>query len=176
MPGHFNSNFLLTTVTLLVILLGISSPVLSLPYPPRTVPIQKQKGQTSGRYTVKLKHGVNVSHFIEERKITNSVTELPFFDSFFAPLQASQLTELSHDPNVIWIAEDGVIAEAVTRPTLYWGLSRLTNSYKIRQGFSSMSTLKSDNQGDGRGVDIYILDSGEFLQIINFAHAHTTFQ
>ncbi|KAG6811968.1 hypothetical protein H0H92_005072 [Tricholoma furcatifolium] len=160
MPGHFNSNFLLTTAALLVILLGISSPVLSLPYPPRTVQIQKQKGPTSGRYTVKLKHGVNVSHFIKERNITNSVTELPFFDSFFAPLQASQLTELSHDPNVTWIAEDGVIAKAVTRQR------QVPPDYKL--------CPRSYNFADVfKGHDIYN-EQPEFTNRVNWGPTYST--
>ncbi|KAG5651131.1 hypothetical protein H0H81_009764 [Sphagnurus paluster] len=122
--------------------------------------VQKFEGETTGRYIVKLKDGVAKSTVFGTKKVklTHDWTLLNGFASDF---DAATLESLRANPNVEYIAEDGIMHTMATQTNAPWGLARLSSVSKLtNQDTSALTYSYTYDDSAGAGVDIYIVDTG----------------
>jgi len=146
--------------------LAIAAPVFAAPT--TLAPLKKFKGETTGRYIVKLKDGVAKS------TVTGTLRKAATHDwdiinAFAAELDDSALNELRASPHVEYIEEDGIMHAFVTQTNAPWGLGRLVSNTKLSStNTNALTYTYTYDASAGSGVDVYIVDTGVYT-------SHSTF-
>ncbi|KAG5633832.1 hypothetical protein H0H81_004981 [Sphagnurus paluster] len=133
--------------------IALAAPAFAAPTAP-THAVQKFQGATTGRYIVKLKDGVAKSAVFGTKKVklTHDWTLLNGFASDF---DAATLESLRTNPNVEYIAEDGIMHITATQNNAPWGLARLSSASKLTNQDTSALTYSytyDDSAGSDTGV------------------------
>ncbi|KAG6887663.1 hypothetical protein C0995_013688 [Termitomyces sp. Mi166 len=150
------------------------------------VPVEKVKGETSGRYIVRLKPGVNQSSFFDATNIvtTYNWTVINGFagdlryshrDNPFNQIQGEftedQIDTLHAHDDVESITEDGItrLAAVETQNNATWGLARLSSVEKLTNQDPTLHDCQFIYETSaGLGVDIYVMDTGIYLDHTEF--------
>ncbi|KAI0361573.1 serine protease [Trametes cingulata] len=134
--------------------------------------VEKFAGQTKPHsYIVKLKDGVAKESHLEwlaanhgdSSTITHPEWESKVLHGFAGTFGADALNALRANPDVEYIAEDGIfhINAAVTQTNAPWGLQRISQTAKLsKQDTSALTYTYTYDSSAGSGVDIYIVDTG----------------
>ncbi|KAG5636054.1 hypothetical protein H0H81_009251 [Sphagnurus paluster] len=152
---HFLTS-IVATITLAVPI--FASPVL-------LHPIQKFDGEITGKYIVKLKNGIPLANVLGQlvgARITHS--DWTIINAFAGELDDVSLALLRVSPDVEYIVQDGVRRAFATQTqrNAPWGLSRIDQSASLtNRNTNSLSFSYIYDDSAGRGVDIYIVDTGE---------------
>ncbi|KAG6831207.1 hypothetical protein H0H87_005923 [Tephrocybe sp. NHM501043] len=132
--------------------------------------IEKYDGKTTGRYIVTLKPDVPKSTFFETTR-TSATHDWTLINGFAGELSAEQLEALRIHKDVESISEDGVVRplEIITQDNAPWGISRLSWSESFAgQNESSLDFVYAYDDTAGSGVDIYIVDTGVYVNHTEF--------
>ncbi|TFK74458.1 peptidase 1 [Pluteus cervinus] len=128
-----------------------------------------------GKYVVQLKQNTSFGSQFKNLNlnITHDWSASSGFNGFAGYFNSDALRKLLQLPDVEAIAEDGLMysqsAQATTQTNAPWGLARLSTSSRLSNQNSSASTFSySYNQPAGAGVDIYVLDTGVYVQQTEF--------
>ncbi|CDO71600.1 hypothetical protein BN946_scf184911.g70 [Trametes cinnabarina] len=122
-------------------------------------------------YIVKLKDGVDKSvhldwltaHHGHGATVTHPEWESNVLHGFAGILDENALNALRANPDVEYIAEDGIvhINAAVTQTNAPWGLQRISQTAKLSsQNTNALTYTYTYDSSAGSGVDIYIVDTG----------------
>ncbi|KAM6490387.1 serine protease [Amanita muscaria] len=159
---HFNSAALA--------LLALVVPVLCIPTGLLTV--ESANGRTSGKYIVTLKKGVNKADLFSQAKTFNVTHEWDIINGFAGHCDDSTLDYLRAHSDVESIAEDGILRlySTALRTNAPWGLQRMCQANPLRETDPNALTYSYlYDSSAGKGVDIYILDTGIYT-------GHSSFQ
>ncbi|KAJ7257150.1 serine protease [Mycena rebaudengoi] len=158
--------------------LALVVPALAAVVPLKTVIKVAEKKE--GSYIVTLMDGTVRTSAYEGTTYTYD----SLFNGFAANLDADALDALRADPSVASIEEDGVsrTLSIVTQTNAPWGISRVGQDEKLN-GTSVTAlnyTYTYDDEAAGNGVDVYVIDTGVFIEHAEFegrAHdnGHGTF-
>ncbi|OSD03397.1 serine protease [Trametes coccinea BRFM310] len=134
--------------------------------------IERYAGETKPQsYIVKLKDGVEKSahldwlaaHHGDGATVTHPEWESDVLHGFAGTFNADALNALRANPDVEYIAEDGIvhINAAVTQTNAPWGLQRISQTAKLSsQNTNALTYTYTYDSTAGSGVDIYIVDTG----------------
>ncbi|KAM6496331.1 serine protease [Amanita muscaria] len=159
---HFNS--------VALALLALVVPVLCIPTGLLTV--ESANGQTSGKYIVTLKKGVNKADLFSQAKTFNVTHEWDIINGFAGHCDDSTLDYLRAHSDVESIAEDGIASldNVLVQTNAPWGLQRMCQANPLRETDPNALTYSYlYDSSAGKGVDIYILDTGIYT-------GHSSFQ
>ncbi|KIM37988.1 hypothetical protein M413DRAFT_448033 [Hebeloma cylindrosporum] len=148
------------------VLLAVSLvlPSLAAPSPLRSV--ERYGGQTSGKYIVKFKKGISRKDWIAKLNLHSKVVDWDVLNGFAGALDENTLNSLRLSEDVEYISEDGIMHTMATQTNAPWGLQRISQAAKLSSTSTSALTYTyTYDDSAGRGVDIYIVDTG-----INTAH------
>ncbi|KXN84282.1 hypothetical protein AN958_12788 [Leucoagaricus sp. SymC.cos] len=135
------------------------SPILAAPST-KLHTVEKYDGETTGRYIVTFKSGVN-KYALNLAGVTHTWDGT--LNGFAGQFDEETVDSLRSNPDVETITEDGVMHTFVTQANAPWGLSRLSSSTKLRnQDTSALTFSYTYDASAGSGVDIYIVDTGVF--------------
>ncbi|GLB43121.1 putative peptidase S8 family protein [Lyophyllum shimeji] len=122
--------------------------------------VQEYKGAKTGKYIVKLKHGVSKEAIFGQFKIANITGEWTLFNAFASHLSAEALKSLRASCDVEYIAEDGIAHTSVTQINAPWGLEHISHTGVSNYSPNTLNHYYTYNEPAGAGVDIYIVDTG----------------
>ncbi|KAG5732406.1 Subtilisin-like serine protease pepC [Termitomyces sp. T112] len=146
-----------------IILLVFPSPGLS------ACQIQSSKGKTTGRHIVKLKPNVKMSTFLKSANV-NTTFQWEDLHAFGGEMTQSQIAALCNNDDVRSISEDGVFETSASTYTVQkdarWNLARLTASHNLAADKRFPPYYYQPSAV--AGVDIYILDTGVYLEHNDF--------
>ncbi|KAF5344821.1 hypothetical protein D9756_011091 [Leucocoprinus leucothites] len=127
-------------------------------------------GEKTGRLLVTLKSGVSRSSVLRQLGQNVTVThEWDLINGFAGHLDDETLMALRANPDVLTIAEDGMVYAQITQTNAPWGLSRLSAMSKLaNQDTDALDFTYTYNTNPGAGVDIYILDTGIYTEHSEF--------
>ncbi|GLB43175.1 putative peptidase S8 family protein [Lyophyllum shimeji] len=126
--------------------------------PPLLHSIQKANGETSGKYIVKLKHGVSKDDIFSQLNVENVTEQWTLINGFASRLSADDLNTLRASPDVEYIAEDGIVRTSFIQYNAPWGLDRISHkSLFFNRNPDTLNHQYRYNPPAGRGVDIYIV-------------------
>ncbi|KAG5634525.1 hypothetical protein H0H81_001652 [Sphagnurus paluster] len=149
-------------LTAVLAAVALAVPAIAAPSPLHTV--QKFQGQTTGKYIVKLKEGASKASVLGEARLSKpSHADWTIINGFASELSAEALQALRANPNVEYIAEDGIMhtTEVVTQTNAPWGLSRLSAASRLAsQDTNALTYSYSHDSSAGAGVDVYVVDTG----------------
>ncbi|KAM6496408.1 serine protease [Amanita muscaria] len=132
--------------------------------PTGLIPVQSANGQTSGKYIVTLKNGVNKADLFSQAKTFNVTHEWDIINGFAGHCDDPTLDYLRAHSDVESIAEDGImtINSLATQRNAPWGLERISqpNPVHATGDPNSLTFSYTYDSSAGKGVDIYVLDSG----------------
>lgn len=151
----------------LAVLLAASS-TFAAPSPLRDV--ERYAGATSGKYLIKLKPGVSKRSWINRLKL-NSAVDWDVVNGFASNLDQNALNALRASDDVETIAEDGIMhtTAAVSQDNAPWGLQRISQVDKLpRTATGELTYNYIYDESAGTGVDIYIVDTGVFVNHTDF--------
>ncbi|KAM6496366.1 serine protease [Amanita muscaria] len=141
--------------------------------PSSSLTVEKANGQTSGKYIVTLKEGIDKTSLVSHVKTTAHVTdEWSVINGFAAHLDTATLDFLRAHSDVASIAEDGMMSidATITQTNAPWGLQRISQAAPLgRTDTGSLTFTYPYDSSAGTGVNIYIVDTGIYT-------AHSTFQ
>lgn len=132
--------------------------------------VERFAGETTGKYVVKLKPGVSRKEWIKKLKLTSAV-DWSLVNGFASHLDDNALNTLRASADVEVIAEDGIMhhMEAITQTDAPWGLQRISQPEKLRSTNTGDLTFSyTYDESAGTGVDIYIADTGVFVNHTEF--------
>ncbi|PFH47214.1 hypothetical protein AMATHDRAFT_50473 [Amanita thiersii Skay4041] len=135
--------------------------------PTEFITVEKAVGETSGKFIVMLKDGVDKASVLSKIS-TNAIDQWEIINGFSAKLDENALNALRAHEGVKSIAEDGVVhtMSTVSESSTAWGLQRLSQAGSLgRTDDSSLTFSYTYDSSAGAGVDIYIVDTG-----INTSH------
>ncbi|KAG6864561.1 hypothetical protein C0991_008656 [Blastosporella zonata] len=131
-----------------IAVIALAVPVFAAPFA-----IEKFSGETTGKYIVKLKDGVSKASVLAALN-SNITHDWNLMNGFAGHFSDDALGALRASPDVETNAP--------------WGLSRISQAAKLtNQDTSALTYTYTFDTSPGRGVDIYIVDTGVFT-------AHTT--
>ncbi|KAF6748693.1 serine protease [Ephemerocybe angulata] len=143
---------------------------LALAAPPSLKSVERTSGAKSGKYIVKLKAGVSRKQWIKKLKL-NSAVDWSLVNGFASNLDENALNTLRASDDVEVIAEDGIMytTAAITQTDAPWGLQRISQPSKLSSSATSDLTYTyTYDESAGTGVDIYIVDTGVFVDHTQF--------
>ncbi|KAI0639444.1 serine protease [Trametes polyzona] len=142
--------------------------------------VEKFAGEVKPQsYIVKLKDGVAkeahlewlAAHHGNSSTVTHPEWEGSVLNGFAGTLGADALNALRANPDVEYIAEDGIfhINAAVTQTNAPWGLQRISQAARLsNQNTGALTYTYTYDSSAGAGVDIYIVDTGIFTSHSEF--------
>ncbi|GLB43183.1 putative peptidase S8 family protein [Lyophyllum shimeji] len=128
--------------------------------PPLLHTVQKYDGETSGKYIVKLKRGVSKETIFGQVRAANVTHDWTVINGFASYLNADDLKTLRASRDVEYIAEDGISRACITRYDAPWNLERISHKTLSNHDPSTLNHPYAYDEPAGRGVDIYIVDTG----------------
>ncbi|KAG6815572.1 hypothetical protein H0H87_000400 [Tephrocybe sp. NHM501043] len=136
--------------------------------PASLLEIQKYSGEKTGKYIVTLKPGATKSSVLKSARGT-ATHEWDIINGFAGVFTAEELEALRSHADVESIAEDGYVTVSVTQTNAPWGLSRLSATAKLsNQDPEALNYQYTYDESAGRGVDIYIIDTGINIEHVQF--------
>ncbi|KAF8662094.1 hypothetical protein AX16_001204 [Volvariella volvacea WC 439] len=139
-------------------------------------PIEKFKGQTTGKYIVVLKDGVSKADVLGNLRTTTATAESvewEIINGFAAHLDEASLNALRASSDVEYIAEDGIVSinTVVTQTNAPWGLQRISQDAKLTNQDPTVLTFTYtyNDVGNASGADVYVVDTGVYT-------AHSEFE
>ncbi|PFH47792.1 hypothetical protein AMATHDRAFT_6424 [Amanita thiersii Skay4041] len=148
-------------------LFSASLPVLGVPTPLRDV--TKYNGETTGRYIVRVKDGVSKADLVGQVRANASVThEWGIVNGFVGHLDEHTLNTLRAHEDVVSISEDGIAHITTSETNAPWGLQRISQIPKLSTTNTDTLTFNYTYTATGSGVDIYIVDTGIFVEHSEF--------
>ncbi|KAG5639229.1 hypothetical protein H0H81_005303 [Sphagnurus paluster] len=146
-----------------------ASPLLAAPSPRRGIEIQKFDGQTSGKYIVKVKSGVTRADLFSKLGLNTTVThDWKVLNGFAGNLDENTINALRNSQDIEWISEDGIMHTMVTQTNAPWGLSRISSGTRLANQNANALTFSYTFSSAGAGVDVYVVDTGVFIQHTQF--------
>ncbi|XP_006464047.1 serine proteinase 2 [Agaricus bisporus var. bisporus H97] len=132
--------------------------------------IETFDGETSGKHIITLKQGVKKEDLFKNLKAKVSVShEWEVINGFAAEFDEETLNELRANPNVESITEDGLMHTMSTQTNAPWGIARLSSTTRLsNQNPSSLTFSYTFDDSAGAGVDIYVVDTGIFIEHTEF--------
>ncbi|KAG5634712.1 hypothetical protein H0H81_001009 [Sphagnurus paluster] len=149
--------------------------------------IQKFKGQTNGKYVVKLKEGVSKATVLAEARLSKPAhADWTIINGFTGELSTETLEALRANPSVEYIASCTLWRRLLSsytssyefspllncmafRTNAPWGLARLNSIPRLTsQDTSTLNYNYTYDSSAGAGVDVYVVDTGVHI-------AHSTF-
>ncbi|PPQ72490.1 hypothetical protein CVT24_003253 [Panaeolus cyanescens] len=130
--------------------------------------VERYQGQTSGKYIVNFKKGASRRNWAKKLKVkTNDDWDL--VNGFAAELDENTLNELRASKDVELITEDGIMEAFATQTNAPWGLQRISQRAKLSSTSTTALTYTYNYDATaGRGVDIYIVDTGIYTAHSDF--------
>lgn len=128
-------------------------------------PVEKFKGEITGKYIVKLKDSTSKAKVFGQLKNSNITHDWKLIHGFAGDLDTDAVNTLHASPDVEYISEDGIVHTfvTVTQTNAPWGLLRLIQAAKLsNQDTSALTYSYTYDATAGAGVDIYIVDTGVF--------------
>lgn len=128
--------------------------------------VAKYDGETSGRYIVTLKDGVEKtatldSFSVHKRSGALNVThEWEIINAFAGDFDDAALEDLRASPDVLSIEEDGVMSIFTTQTNAPWGIARLSADDSVGTNAALLTYSYTYDASAGAGVDVYIVDTG----------------
>ncbi|PPQ67557.1 hypothetical protein CVT24_002837 [Panaeolus cyanescens] len=130
--------------------------------------VERYQGQTTGKYIVNFKKGASRRNWANKLKI-KSTEEWDIVNGFAADLDEATLNELRASKDVELIAEDGIMEAFATQTNAPWGLQRISQRARLSSTSTTALTYTySYDDSAGRGVDIYIVDTGIYTSHSDF--------
>ncbi|PFH47791.1 hypothetical protein AMATHDRAFT_6423 [Amanita thiersii Skay4041] len=144
-----------------------AAPGIAGPTPLRDV--LKYSGSTTGKYLVKLKSTASKAALINQIRANATIThDWTLLNGFAGHLDEHSLNILRASDDVERISEDGIMHTMTVQTDATWGLQRISNSAPIPSTDPSALTYDYTYTATGSGVDIYIVDTGIFIQHTQF--------
>ncbi|KAF9524976.1 serine protease [Crepidotus variabilis] len=138
--------------------------------PSGLIDIQTYRGEKTGKYIVKFKPGVSPKAWVQKLGLTNSV-QWKNFNGLASTLSTDNLNTLRASADVQYITEDGIVhtTDTITQTDAPWGLSRLSSpgGLTVKDDTSLNYTYVYDSTA-GAGVDIYVVDTGVYVNHTQF--------
>ncbi|PPQ63335.1 hypothetical protein CVT24_006708 [Panaeolus cyanescens] len=130
--------------------------------------VERYQGQTTGKYIVNFKKGASRRNWANKLKV-KSTDEWDIVNGFAADLDEATLNELRASKDVELIAEDGVMEAFATQTNAPWGLQRISQRARLSSTSTTALTYTYNyDDSAGRGVDIYIVDTGIYTSHSDF--------
>lgn len=132
--------------------------------------IQSFNGEkVPGSYIVKMKDGADPAPLISELGGEEAVSQKydgNVFNGFAAELDPAALATVRRNPNVQILYENGMASTAafVTQNDATWGLERISKAAPIVPHDNPFSYNYTRDDRDGQGVDVYVLDTGIYVE------------
>ncbi|TFK41179.1 serine protease [Crucibulum laeve] len=144
----------------------VAAPVLAAPSPLKSV--EKFRGETNGKYIVKLKSGISRKGWINKLQL-NSTVDWALLNGFAGSLSEDALNTLRASDDVEYIQEDGIMHTMVTQTNAPWGLQRVSQDAKLTStDTSALTYIYTYDASAGAGVDIYVVDTGIYTSHSDF--------
>lgn len=138
------------------------------PVPLRSV--EAYNGEKTGRMIVQVKQGISSRKLVKSLGLRLS-HEYEYLNSFAGQFDEATLNAIRASPDVESIAEDGIMyaMAAVNQINAPWNLAALSSATPLPGTDTSATnyTYTYDSSA-GRGVDIYILDTGVYANHSDF--------
>ncbi|KIL60985.1 hypothetical protein M378DRAFT_26290 [Amanita muscaria Koide BX008] len=137
------------------------------------ITIEKANGPTSGKHIITLKKSVDKANLISQLN-TQAFTVTHKWDiinGFAGHFDETTLDFLRAHSAVESIAEDGTVSinNIVVQKTATWGLQRISQPEPLnRKDDRSLNFTYMYDDSAGAGVDIYVLDTGIYIQHDSF--------
>jgi len=131
-----------------------------------------QGEKNHGSYIVKMKQGLSRSSVLS--KIGESSVKYKYnkelINGFAGKFDEKTLALVRADPDVEAVYEDGIasIAALATQTNAPWGLERISKAAKITAHSNSLSYTYTRDTLEGQGVDVYVLDTGVYVEHVEF--------
>ncbi|KAJ3502962.1 hypothetical protein NLJ89_g8650 [Agrocybe chaxingu] len=126
--------------------------------------VETYAGETSGKYIVKFKEGVSPKAWAKQLGLSNAV-DWNIINGLASNLDTNSLNTLRASADVELISEDGIMHTMAVQDDAPWGLARLsslTPSAIQNAGLLNFTYIYDETAGEG--VDIYIVDTGVYVQ------------
>ncbi|KAF7761567.1 hypothetical protein Agabi119p4_9559 [Agaricus bisporus var. burnettii] len=132
--------------------------------------IQAFDGETTGKHIITLKQGVKKENLFRNLKAKVSVShEWEVINGFAGEFDEETLNEFRANPDIESITEDGVMHAMTTQTNAPWGIARLSSTTKLKdQNPNDLTFSYTFDASAGAGVDIYIIDTGIFIEHTEF--------
>ncbi|KAF9522375.1 serine protease [Crepidotus variabilis] len=138
--------------------------------PSGLIDIQSYKGEKTGKYIVKFKAGVSPDAWAQKLGLTHS-TQWKNINGLASTLSPDSLNTLRASPDVEYITEDGIVhtTKNVKQTNAPWGISRISKAKALKaQDASFLNYTYTYDSTAGKGVDIYIVDTGIYVEHTQF--------
>ncbi|KAM6493468.1 serine protease [Amanita muscaria] len=139
------------------------------------ITVEKANGRTSGnlKYVVTLKKGVNKADLISQMKTFNVTDKWDIINGFAGHCDDSTLNYLRAHSDVESIAENSIVSitNIEIQTTAPWGLERISQVGPVQVGSRNSESLTYSytyDQSAGKGVDIYVIDTGIYTDHSSF--------
>ncbi|KAJ3514772.1 hypothetical protein NLJ89_g2171 [Agrocybe chaxingu] len=118
----------------------------------------------NGKYIVKFKEGVSPKAWAKRLGLSNAV-DWDIINGLASDLDTASLNTLRASADVELISEDGIMHTMAVQEDAPWGLSRLSSlTPPAHQNEDLLNLTYIYDETAGEGVDIYIVDTGVYVQ------------
>ncbi|KAH9985155.1 peptidase 1 [Russula vinacea] len=139
-------------------------------------PVTRLDGRTKpGSYIVILKRGLKKPDFLDKHNLRGKLTHEfhpRCINGFCGKFSDEQLNIIRAHPDVALVTEDGIasIRDTVAQTDAFWGTARLgqDQGLAIRTSEEASDYDYNYDQSSGDNVDIYILDTGVYIDHSDF--------
>ncbi|KDR67404.1 hypothetical protein GALMADRAFT_130422 [Galerina marginata CBS 339.88] len=143
-------------------------PAAVLAAPTALLSVEAYSGTTTGKYIVKFKQGASRKAWIQKLGLSQAV-DWNHFNGFASNLQNDALNSLRASPDVESVSEDGIMHSTATQEDATWGLQRISTVDVIADPTApAQSFTYTYDDSAGEGVDIYIVDTGVYVNHTQF--------
>lgn len=135
------------------------------------ITIEKANGPTSGKHIITLKKSVDKANLISQLDTFTVTHKWDIINGFAGHCDETTLNFLRAHSAVESIAEDGTVSidKIVVQKTAPWGLQRISQPEPLnRKDDRSLNFTYTYDDSAGAGVDIYIIDTGIYIEHDSF--------
>jgi len=141
--------------SIVALAITVAAPALAVPTTLKSV--ERYAGETNGGYIVRFKSAAARREWANKLK----ATQLAIIEGIAAPLDEETLNTLRASDDVESIVEDGIMHTTATQTNAPWGLGRISQTGRLSsQSTTALTYTYTYDDSAGRGVDIYIADTG----------------
>ncbi|KAG6896202.1 hypothetical protein C0992_009743, partial [Termitomyces sp. T32_za158] len=142
-------------------------PVFAAPSP--LINVVKAPGETKGGHIVTFKSGDARLSFASKANNSTLTYHYDIINGVAGKFTDEEIEELRADSGVEAIYEDGVVKISGLQTNAPWGLARLSSRDRLfNQNSQATNFAFAYKDGAGRGVDVYVLDTGIFIEHADF--------